>query len=228
MVSAPYSPSASARPLGKWRVLGECQIIVLGQKAAIKLLPDLHDPEKIEAACSQLEAMIEADEAKLAAYLVVNSSDGGQGIANSHEVMRVPGVHDTASLPPALRDMPKQTFLEITKAWPFWGAVPFRFHDREAGSTLELTVTVSDDGKWLEVETAPMHARFYGMTRYELGVLPTGYHVGYEQERFSSFHNKASLEMANGQRVLIGFHKAIEPAATYELFLLRVSARKVK
>lgn len=34
--------------------------------------------------------------------------------------------------------------------------------------------------------------------------------------------------MANGQRVLLGFHKLIEPAAKYELILLRVTAARLQ
>ncbi|MDB6173075.1 MAG: hypothetical protein JWL59_2386 [Chthoniobacteraceae bacterium] len=156
------STRAAAEPATQWSVLGECQMIVLGQKAALKLLPDLRDAEKIEAACVQLDAMIESNEAILSAYLIIRSFDQKLGNARDAELVRYPAEFNPPALPPALSDIPPEKLLEITKAWPLFGVIPGQFEEREIGATLDLTVSVEEGGKLLNVVAEPKHARFLG------------------------------------------------------------------
>ena len=47
----------------RWNVLAECQMVVLPQKVAWAMMPDLSDDDKIEGAWTKIQQMIEHGEA---------------------------------------------------------------------------------------------------------------------------------------------------------------------
>src|SRR5687768_10975944 len=59
----------------RWVVIGECQMVILPQKEALSLLPDLLDEKKIEAAYAQVQTMIQAGRATQVAKLVARSQE---------------------------------------------------------------------------------------------------------------------------------------------------------
>ncbi|MDB6152935.1 MAG: hypothetical protein JWL90_1388 [Chthoniobacteraceae bacterium] len=211
-----------------WNIVGECQMIVLGQKAALKLIPGLNDPAKIEGAYSQLEAMIEKDEAQLAAYLLVKTFESEKAETEETEEIRFPVNFEVTRLPTELGKLSPEQLLEVIKALPRALLAPTQFEMRKVGVMFELAAAVRANGSWLSVEVAAKHVRLPQVLKYDAGLLASGEHLEVEQPQFSVIASNSSMPVVNGQRILIGFHKLTEPAATYELFLLRVTATKVK
>jgi hypothetical protein len=58
----------------------------------------------------------------------------------------------------------------------------------------------------------------------DAGRLANGERLAVEQPIFHTIKNTSSLVLKNGQRVLFGFHKLVEPADSIEMFLLRAVA----
>lgn len=207
----------------RWNTIAECQMVVLPQQAALALLPELNDDARIENAFARLQSMIEKGEAQLAGNLLAKGRDGEKSHAESIEEMRYPTSFDPPKLPDKL---PAEKPLEFLKAWPLVAAKPMEFETRAVGTSVEFESRAAADGKWLDVSVVAAHVRFLRWTKFEIGVLPTGQHLTAEQPCFHTIRNATSLRLRNGQRVLLGFHKLPEPAETFELILLRVSATK--
>lgn len=213
----------NVEPHLRWNATAECQMVTLPQQAALALLPELNDDARIESAFARLQAMIEKGEAQLAANLLAKGRDGEKCNAESIEEMRYPTSFDPPKLPDKL---PNEKPVEFLKAWPLVAAKPIEFETRNVGTAAEFEARVAADGKWIDVSVVATHVRFLRWTKFEIGVMPTGQHLTAEQPCFHTIRNTSLLRLRNGQRVLLGFHKLPEPAATFELILLRVSAAK--
>ena len=226
LLVAAITLSSSADEPARWNVTAECQMVVLSQKAALALLPDLNNEAKIGAAFAKIQAMIEKGDAQLVANLLAKSLDGHKATAESIEELKYPTEWDPPQLPD-MAQIPKEKIIEVLKAWPLAGATPTAFETRNVGAMLEGSTAVFGDGKWLDVEITPQHIRFLRWNNYEIGVLPNGKHIGIDQPHFHTLKNTASVRLRNGQRILLGVHRLPPPDTAFELFLLRVSAEKV-
>jgi len=207
----------------RWMLIGECQMVVLSQKAAWPLIPDLSDDEKIEAAWTKLQQMIERGEATLAANLMVRGEPGEKLVAESFHELR----YATEFQPP---ELPDSTHMEKSvdhlKNWPYVGITPTAFETRNVGTRLELTGTVSQDGQWISVETDPSHVRFLRFEKIDAGVLASGEHLSVEQPHFSTLRNVVALQIRAGQRILLGVHKIPTDEDNMEFFFLRVRTQR--
>lgn len=208
---------------GRWNVIAECQMVVLPQKAAWPLIPDLSDDDKIEAAWTKVQQMIERDEATLVANLAIRGEAGVKMVAQSVEEVR----YATEFTPPQLPErIPKEKPLEFLKNWPHVGITPTAFETRNVGATLELKATVSNDGQWISMEVQPAHVRLLRFVKIEAGILPSGERLSVEQPYFSSLRNTLTMHVRAGQRVLLGMHKIPTEENNLELFFLRVRVQR--
>lgn len=206
-------------PDAKWTIIVECQMVVLPQKLAWPLLPDLNDDEKVDAAWTKLQQMIEHGQATLVANLSVRGDAGRRMVAEEIRELRYP----TEFTPPQLpQTIPDQHGAEAIKNWPIVGATPTAFETRNVGATLELESKVSDDGQWIALQAVPQHVRFLRFEKFDCGVLRAGQHTNLEQPLFSTVKDTLTLHVRSGQRVLVGLHKVPEEGTTMELFFLRV------
>jgi hypothetical protein len=221
------APQAPLRPAGeaRWNVIAECQMIVLPQMAALPLLPDLGDDEKIAAILEKLQQMIVRGEATLAGNLSVRGGAGVHLTAQSVEEVR----YATEYTPPQLpTTVPKEKAAEFLKNWPHVGITPTAFETRNVGAMLELTATVSEDGQWLAVETTPKHVRLVRFAKFDAGTLASGGRLSVEQPYFSDLSDHLTMDVRSGQWVLVGQHKVPGEDARVndmELFFLRVRAQ---
>jgi len=182
-------------------VTAESRIVVLPQKEAVLLLPELADDARCEAGYERLQAMIQDGKAELVADLVLKTREGKTATAAASEEMRYPTEFD----PPT----------------------PTAFETRDLGPSLELTpISLSADGRSVEVNVTARDVRFLHWNRYDAGGLPNGERLGIEQPQFHSIRNTSTLRLQNGQRILFGAHKIPGDKGGMELFLLRVSAVK--
>jgi hypothetical protein len=206
----------------KWNVTAECQMIVLPQKVALPLLPELLDEAKIEGAFAKLQELIASGTAQLAANLLLKSRDGEKAVAESIEELRYGTEFDPPQLPQNAPNDPA-----ILKHWPVAGVTPTAFETRNVGATLEIEVNVAKEGALLDVAVIPLHVRFLRWAKTDAGRLANGERLAVEQPIFHTMKNISSLSLRNGQRVLLGVHKLTEPADTLELFILRVTVAPI-
>lgn len=204
----------------RWNLLAECQMVVLPQKVAWAMMPDLNDDDKIETAWTKIQQMIEHGEATLAANLSTRAEPGVKAVAESIEEVRYP----TEFTPPQLPEsVPKDVKAgEALKNWPHVGITPTHFETRNVGATLELEATPSTDGQWVAVSVVPQHVRLLRYTKTDAGVLASGVHISVEQPYFSSLKSTLSMHIHSGQRILLGMHKLPSDETSVELFLFRV------
>jgi len=210
--------SASADDL-KWNVTSECQMIVLPQKVALSLLPGLKDEAKSEAGMAKVQDLIAKGEATLAAHLIAKSKNNEKVEAETAEELRYATEHNPPQLPV---NAPED--IEVLKAWPVVAISPISFETRNVGQKLEADVRVGEDGKVLSVGAVVQHTRFLRWAKTDAGTLANGKQLFVEQPIFHVAKNTCSLTMRNGQWILVGVHKLVEPAETLEIFLLKVSA----
>jgi hypothetical protein len=216
-------PPANGEPVrsSRFNVTGECQMVVLPQRAALALLPDLVDDSKTEEASARLAQMIDKAEARLEASLVVRTHEGKKSMASAVEEMRYPTEFDPPHLP---NGIPKDNAVEVLKNWPLVGIMPTAFETRDIGAMFEFEpLALPSDGRSIEVAVTAQHVRFLRWSHYEAGVLPTGERLTVDQPQFQCSKNAGTLRLRNGQRVLLGMHKVPGDAELMELFLLRVS-----
>jgi hypothetical protein len=201
-----------------WNITGECSMIVLPQKEALVLLPDLLDDRKIEAGFSRLKEMVAQGTAELVSTLILKLQNGEKGIAESIEEMRYPTEFEPPRLPESAPRDPK-----ILKEWPAVGITPTAFETRNVGTVLELEAR-TPDGEWIAVKCVPYHVRFLRWAKTDAGKLANGERLTVEAPIFHSMRDTASLLVRSGQMVFIGVHKLPEPLQGMEFCFLRVSA----
>jgi hypothetical protein len=207
----------------RWNIIAECQMVVLPQKVAFPLIPDLSDDDKIEAAWTKIQQMIEHGEANLVADLNLRGEAGVRLVSESIKEMR----YATEYTPPQLPDkVPKEKAVEVLKNWPHVGIVPTAFETRNVGATLDLQAAVSDDGQWVALNVVPQHVRLLRLAKIDAGVLPSGERLSVEQPQFTTLRNSLSMQVRTGQRLLLGVHEIPEDEDHMELFFLRVRVQK--
>ena len=207
-------------------VTAQCQIVLLPQSAALALLPELADDAKCEAAYARLQTMIHGGDAQLVADLVVKTCDGNTASTTAAEEMRYPTEFNPPDAPDP-KQLPKENAVEILKNLPVMGFSPTSFETRDVGPSLELTpISLSADGRSVEVNVTARDVRFLHWARYDAGGLPNGERLGIEQPQFHSIKNTSTLRLQNGQRILFGAHKIPGDKGSMEVFLLRISAAK--
>jgi hypothetical protein len=198
-------------------------MVVLPQKAAFPLIPDLSDDDKIEAAWTKIQQMIERGEATLVADLNLRGETNANLVSESVEEMR----YATEFMPPQLPDkIPKGKEIEFLKNWPHVGIVPTAFETRNVGPTIQLKGAVSDDGQWISMNVVPMHVRFLRFAKFDAGILPSGERLSVDQPQFTTLRDQLTMSVRAGQRVLLGVHKIPEDESNMELFFLRVRTQK--
>lgn len=200
-------------------------MIVVSESRMLALMPELLDDARIEAAGKKLETMIAKGEAKLAANLLVRAESGTRGVAESVREFRYPVQFDPPSMP---YDLPKENPLEVLKAWPAVAITPRDFQTRNIGATLELESVIEANGARIYADVVPQHVLFLRWDKFDAGVLANGKRLTVDQPQFFTMKTTFSMEFRNGQMALVGMHKLIEPEGSFELVLLRISARKQK
>jgi hypothetical protein len=205
----------------RWNVTAECQMVVVPQKTALVLLPDLLEQSKIEGAHGKLQQMIAAGEAELASHFIANFREGERSVSESVENFR----YATEFEPPKLPDKASQ-YPDVLKDWPLVGITPTAFETRNIGTSCEIEVRVHSSGQWLRTTVHPQHVRLLRWTKIEAGKLANGEHLFVEQPIFHTMGSTSSLVLRNGRRVLLGAHK-IPDADKMEFFLMRVVAKPI-
>jgi len=195
-------------------------MVLVPQKIMLSLVASFSDDTTADAAWEKVQKMLETGEATLAADLVSKGAASQQLTSATAREMR----YATEFRPPTLPDkIPEENAVEFLKAWPHVGISPEAFASRDIGESMKLTVEVSDDGKWLDVDATTEHVRFLQWLKTDAGKLANGEHLFIEQPEFHSMKDTVSLRTLSGRKSLIGVHKVPDAEKMYEMFFLRVT-----
>jgi hypothetical protein len=195
-------------------------MVIVPQKAALSLMANLLDENKIETAYGQLQKMIVDGDAELVAHLVSRAQERERSVSESVEEMRYGTEFDPPQLP---QNAPEN--IAVLKDWPLTGITPTGFETRNIGATLEIFTEVQSSRNRLLVNVTPQHVRFLRWVKTDAGKLANGEHLYVEQPIFHTMKNTSSLIVKNDQRILLGAHKVPDRPDRIELFLLRVTAK---
>ncbi|MEA3210783.1 MAG: ral secretion pathway protein [Chthoniobacter sp.] len=198
-------------------------MVTLPQKTALPLIAQLSDEAQVEGAWVSLQAMIARGEAALVANVVLNGVAGKRLVSESIEEVRYPTQFDPPQVP---HEVPKENAAEVLKNWPIVGITPTGFETRNTGASLEVEVTVSDNGEWISAGVVPQHVRLLRFVEYDAGLMPSGERLSVKQPLFSALKNTLSMHLRAGQPVLIGVHKVPGDEKAMELFILRISVHR--
>ncbi len=219
LASANHARPQDANAGGKWQIIVDCQVVVMPQKAALPLIPDLSDETKMEAAWTKVQKMIGNGEATLSASLFGRAKEGTRLVAETIEELRFPT--EFAAITPPLATPPNEA-AEVLKHWPVAGPFPKSFETRNVGWALEFQSAVSQNGQWIHADVVLSHVRLLRFSQEETGKLPSGVQMWVPQPQFASISENFRLQMHSGRQVLVSTHKIPELENTMELAILRV------
>lgn len=205
-----------------WSVLAECQMIVLPQKLALPLIPGLLDDKGFAKAYADLQTLLEKDQAKLVADLIVKGVAGADLASESSEEIRYPTEFEPPQFP---QEVTRENIVEVLKSWPLIGPSPTAFEMRRTGPILEVHADVSTDGEWLYANLKPQHTRLLRYEKFATGLLPSGKTMFVEQPQFYTVSSTLTLQVHSGQWLLAGIH-TLPAEQGLELFILRLTAQK--
>jgi len=206
----------------RWSLTAECQMLVVPQKLALTLIPELLDDATFTQAWERLQPLLATGEVKQVAHLIVRGQAGAKLSSASVEEFRYATEFDPVKLP---EDVPKEKAVEFLKHWPLVGITPLAFETRNIGPSLELQANVSEDGEWLTARVNPMHVRLLRMEKIDAGVLPSGVHLSVEQPQFYTVQSVLEMHLSAGQRILAGVHTLLGNEGL-ELFILRITTQR--
>ena len=213
-------PLAAQDGVQKWRVHAELKVITLPEKAAIALLPELRDEEKIEGAWKRLEAMLADGGATLVATPgVVVDRDQKAEMSQGEEIrygteFSQPTVIEPAPKPGDTAPLNKDKALGTAYG-------PTAFETRHVGITLNVEAGVSGDGQTLDVTVKAEHTWHLGWDEFESGQTLRGEKIKLKQPKFASAKADSILTVRSGERTLLSIHRVPGEPGRMELFLLR-------
>lgn len=223
-LTAPAGDSANAgKQRSAWKVFAECRMAALPQKAAIPLIAEFGEPEKVNDAWDHLERMVDSGAATLEADLIVQGADDEHLISECVEEMKYPSEYNPPPLP---QHLSLAAAPEALKMWPLIGATPTAFETRNVGRRIEFKARVSEDGAWIAISVEATHSRLREQAKFDFVELPGGEKLAIHQPQFNILESKSSFRLRNGEKILLGVHKLAKPEKTFELFVLQVKASR--
>ena len=194
-------------------------MVVLPQKQALTLLPDLMNAKRIEGAFAKIQQLIGSEKAQLVANLVGKLRDREKGLIETLEEVRYPVEFDPPNVP---QNVPEN--VEALKSWPHVGVTPTAYEPRKVGAIMDLDASVNAAETLLEIKCSGEHVRFLRWEKVDCGKLADGQRLFIEQPAFHSMKSTGSFYLANGERLLIGTHKLKDTPDRIEFFLFKATA----
>jgi hypothetical protein len=201
------------------RFIAQIQMIVLPQKDALRLLPQLLDEKRMEGVFAILQRSIATGTAQLEANIIVPLLDGEPSMAKTVEEVRYSHDYKPPNVPDSVLER-----AGALKYWPHIGAVPTQFDDRKIGVSLEICASAVSAGKRIAIDCKAQHSRLLRMEKLDCGTLADGQRIILELPTFNIMEDSCTFTMRSGARVLLGTHKLSGPPDRIEFFILEVTA----
>lgn len=208
----------------KWSVQVEVLMVALPEEVALKFLPDLRDPEIVEAAVGRVMKVVEGQNAVFFGNPLVQTLDGIRGVSESILEKRYPTAYElpenSITQDHAVPVVPSKSEAERP--------VPVRFETRNLGITLEVEPHVKSDGKSILLNLVAQRVVHNGDQAFEAARMKSGQVVSVTQPQFASYKATMTTAVPNGAYQLIGVHYLTDPRSHIEFFIVRATATPLK
>jgi hypothetical protein len=178
-----------------WTVCADVQMVSVSPERGLALIPQLRDARSFDAAFGRLQKIIAGEPATLLGWPLIRSRGGEQCWAENDEDGRFRIADDLNA-----------------------------FEIRNLGPRLEATPIVRAGGASIQIEIIACFVRLLGVQRYPDGQTPIGFNYVTEQPTFSNLNVSATLNIANGGRLLLGSFLVPSPSPHVVLFILHATA----
>lgn len=189
----------------EWTVCVDVQMVSITPRLALKLVPELTERKSVDAAFARLQEMIVSGEAELLAWPRVCVGSGVRGLAESVEKQIYPTDFQNPHGANFIRDLDS---LEC----------------RNLGPTLEIEPSVSADGRSIAINIHAQFVRLIAMKEFRDRESSWAMKWLIHRPDFASSMVTTQLDLANGQRTLLGSFVASSPQPHVEIFILHATA----
>jgi len=211
-------------------------MVAMPQEKLLPLLPDLHDPKKIDAAVEQLLAAVERKEAMLTGCPSAITAEGCRAVAESIVEKRYAtefaGVIYPESPSPAANapnaPAPASISAAATQKAINDAALPTAFETRNLGPTLEIEPRVSPKGDIIYLNLVAQRVELLNFDSFDAARTAEGKVVQIEQPRFFTSKATENIALQTGHRQLIAVHLLTKPENYLEVFIVQAFATSVK
>jgi hypothetical protein len=219
---APAAVKADEPAKPHWSVTVDVQMVAMPQELALDVLGGLQSEEqnKVEAAVGRIQELLQKTQAKLMAWPRTTGVEGIRVVSESIVEKRYPSEFkepEELQPPPADKKAPGGER----------SLTPVDSETRNTGATLEVEAAVLDGGKRISVDLAASRVVLLGTDSYETGQTKTGEPVRLSLPQFASSKAQTTLNLRNGQHLLIGVHKLTDPENYIELFIAHAVTTKL-
>ncbi len=240
------SAASRAGEPSEWRVTLDVQIVAIAPERALKLVPSLRDAATFDSAFSEIQRMIEKDEADLVAWprIITTAKSLFRGdqkadrnanglpiaipetdeLANSETVIEASS--PTEFLPP---DEP-QTFgspgplVRLFQIHRSETTTPTAFETRNLGVTFEAEARVSNNGDAVELSAHVERGSLLGYDTIRTMISPARVEAIFPMPQFQISKVHSRFTMPSGKRMLLGVFVEARPASRVLLFLMKAVA----
>lgn len=213
-------PEKEALPSPMVRV--DVLMLSMSEEKMLAVLPDLLDKDRIEKTVPELLEAVKRKEITLVGYQFVTTKSGQRAVAETVKEIRYPsGMTQEV----AFNDMDRRIVATVGPFAEFDPSTPTYMETRNMGVTFEVEPTVSEDGKYIDLNVAPQHVELIGFldpkqpgktggfVKGEVSV-PTGVPLVFTAKDITS------VTLRSGRHVLLGIHKTATPDNHVEIFIL--------
>ncbi len=225
--------ASALEPEEEWRIHVEMHVVVMPEKEAFALLPEMRDEAKMPTAWEKVQKLMDAGTAKILAVPGGVSADNEQIVAREGEDVKYPSEFEAPYILET-KEGAKKAQIPATagkgeaKQPPPVGFAPTLFETRFTGIKLEADVSTNDPGTLLELTVEASHTRLLSWEEFETARLSNGEKVSVKQPKFGEMFQKCHLVLKSGERTLLGIHRVPGKPGEMELFLLRAWTTRVK
>jgi hypothetical protein len=222
------SLAQGARKWTDWKIHLELQSIILPEKLAAELLPELSDETTMPAAWPKLQALIQKKEAKVHATCKVSILDLEEAVMSEGERIRYPiewrEPHLIEKRAAQNRAAAKNDFKPVeTPAGPSSIAIPpSEFVTEHLGLELKSEVSlVQAEEQLIRLDLAVSSSRLKSWDEFEIARAATGEKLTVKQPRVHMSSHKGVYLLSNNERVVVCAHRIPGDKEEMEILVLR-------
>lgn len=209
---------------GCYRVRAKVEMIALPTATALRLLPRLNNVYQSEAACRELQRLVDAGGAELLEQpsVLVNHCNGAK--TDSGQTIRWPSEFEPRAAPGTIENA------EITHREQRWGAIPpYSFDNDQLGARLEVETFVErEDGDViLQNEVAAELDTVDGWREFLGPADPHGVIGVIRQPVISRYKVQGAIEIRPGAHKLLGTFTCAKPQPHVIVFIFSATATRL-
>jgi hypothetical protein len=228
LTGSAWAQDATEPSESDWKIHLEFYYLSLPEKAAIELLPELGDENKVNDGWKKVEDLIKAGTAKVVLFQRRTTIHGDALKVTEGQEIRYPSSFD---MPEIVRKPAKEQKGDQKKkpekpapeeSAPVAVAYPILdFVTQLIGTQISVEAQVSPNGARLLLHFTSSRTWMLSWDEFEMGRMLNNEKIVLKQPRISQFSSTSSLALSNGERVFLGWHPVPGKDGEVELSFLR-------